>query len=186
MVIVTPHIYLDNHKDHQLSSIALFEAIRKSNWGKGKIYLFASSADLDWNDLPLKGGYLPLIHGLLKEALAMDQDSSPRSRRFGSHLEEKTLPLQVSGAQGGLGIYKFFGEEGESWRGVNFPLEESNLGKMADGELGKKFGSLPVKVTQFKEGETGVLAGGRREAWPYLLGFLLLILVAEMGVSGRI
>ena len=39
-VIVTPHIYLDNHKDHQLSTIALFEAIRKSNWSKGKIYLY--------------------------------------------------------------------------------------------------------------------------------------------------
>ena len=154
--------------------------------GKGKIYLFASSADLDWTDLPLKGGYLPLIHGLLKEAAALDKDSSPRSGRFGSHPEEKYPPAQVRGAPGGLGVYKFFGEEGEFWQGVNLPLEESNLTKMTDGELGKKFGSLPVKVAQFKEGGAEDLKGGRREAWPYLLGFLLIVLGVEMGVAGRI
>ena len=154
--------------------------------GKGKIYFFASSADLDWTDLPLKGGYLPLIHGLLKEAASMGKDSSPRSSRFGSNPEEKTLPVQVRGAPGGLGVYKFFGEEGESWQGVNLPLEESNLAKMTEAELGRKFGSLPVKVAQFKEGGAGDLKGGRREAWPYLLGFLLIVLGVEMGVAGRI
>jgi len=39
-VIVTPHIYFDNHKDHKFSTIALFEAIRKSTFKKGKIYLY--------------------------------------------------------------------------------------------------------------------------------------------------
>jgi len=39
-VIVTPHIYFDNHKDHKFSTIALFEAIRKSDWKNGKIYLY--------------------------------------------------------------------------------------------------------------------------------------------------
>jgi LmbE family N-acetylglucosaminyl deacetylase len=39
-IIVTPHIYFDNHRDHQLSTIALYEAISKSNFKKGKIYLY--------------------------------------------------------------------------------------------------------------------------------------------------
>jgi hypothetical protein len=69
---------------------------------------------------------------------------------------------------------------------VNFPLEESNLAKMTESELGKKFGSLPVQVAQFKEGGAGDLKGGRREAWPYLLSFLILVLVVEMEVAGRI
>jgi hypothetical protein len=154
--------------------------------GKGKVYLFASSADLDWTDLPLKGGYLPLIHALLKEATGLGKDSSPRSGRFGGNPEEKISPVQVRGAQGGAGVYKFFGEEGESWRGVNLPLEESNLAKMTEAELGKKFGSLPVRAAQYKEGGAENLRGGRREAWPYLLGFLLALLVVEMGVAGRI
>ena len=154
--------------------------------GKGRLFLFASSADLDWNDLPLKGGYLPLIHGLLKDAAAMGKDSSPRSVRYGRNPEGKIPPAQVRGTQGGLGVYKLFGEEGESWQGVNLPLEESNLAKMTEAEVSRKFGSLPVKVAQFKEGGAGDLRGGRKESWPYLLGFLLVVLAVEMGVAGRI
>ena len=157
--------------------------LSRAEAGKGKIYLFASSADLDWTDLPLKGGYLPLIHGLVKEATAMNKDSSPRSSRIGSDREEKIPPIRVRGTQGGPGVYKIFGEGGEAWRGMNIPLEESSLTKMTEEELGKKFGSLPVKVAQFKEGEGGDLKSGRKETWPYLLGFLLIVLCVEMGVA---
>jgi len=41
-IIITPHIYLDRHKDHKISTIALFEAIRKSNLKKAKIYLYTN------------------------------------------------------------------------------------------------------------------------------------------------
>jgi hypothetical protein len=160
--------------------------LSQADIGKGKLFLFASSADLDWNDLPLKGGYLPLIHGLLKDATAMGKDSSPRSGLYGSDPRGKIPPVQVRGSQEGLGVYKFFGEEGESWQGLNLPLEESNLAKMTEAEVIRKFGSLPVKVAQFKEGGAGDLRGGRKEAWPYLLGFLLVVLAVEMGVAGRI
>jgi hypothetical protein len=159
--------------------------LSQADIGKGKLFLFASSADLDWNDLPLKGGYLPLIHGLLKEATAMGKDSSPRSGLYGSVPGGKIPPVQVRGLQEGLGVYKFFGEEGESWQGLNLPLEESNLTKMTEAEVSRKFGSLPVKVAQFKEGGGGDLRGGRKETWPYLLGFLLVVLAVEMGVAGR-
>jgi hypothetical protein len=116
----------------------------------------------------------------------MGKDSSPRSVRYGRNPEGKIPPAQVRGTQGGLGVYKLFGEEGESWQGVNLPLEESNLAKMTEAEMGRKFGSLPVKVAQFKEGGGGDLRGGRKEAWPYLLGFLSVVLMVEMGVAGRI
>lgn len=43
----------------------------EAGWSKGKIFLFASTADLDWNDLPLKAAFLPLIQGLLKEAVGL-------------------------------------------------------------------------------------------------------------------
>ena len=39
-VIVTPHLYLDSNIDHKFSTVALFEAIEKSNLKKGKIYLY--------------------------------------------------------------------------------------------------------------------------------------------------
>jgi hypothetical protein len=105
---------------------------------------------------------------------------------YGIKAEGTVPPAQVRGEQGGLGVYKFFVETDESWHGVNLPLEESNLAKMTDGEIERKFGSLPLKVVQFKEGEAAELWGGRKEGWPYLLGFLLAVLIAEMGVAGRI
>lgn len=160
--------------------------LAQADFGRGKLYLFASSADLDWNDFPLKAGFLPLFQSLLKEAAGIGKDSSPQSVPYGIKAEEKVPPAQVRGDLGGLGVYKFFLGADESWHGVNLPLEESNLAKMTDGEIERKFGSLPVKVVQFKEGEAAELWGGRKEGWPYLLGFLLAVLIAEMGVAGRI
>lgn len=46
----------------------------ETGWGKGKIFLFTSSADLDWNDLPVKAVFLPLIQGLLKEATGLTEN----------------------------------------------------------------------------------------------------------------
>jgi LmbE family N-acetylglucosaminyl deacetylase len=41
-IIVTPYPALDNHKEHKLSSIALFEAIKKSGIRKGDLYLYTN------------------------------------------------------------------------------------------------------------------------------------------------
>ena len=37
--------------------------------GKSKLFLFTSSADLDWNDWLLNASYLPLCQGLLEEVV---------------------------------------------------------------------------------------------------------------------
>jgi len=158
----------------------------QADMGKGKFFLFASSAGLDWNDLALKAGYLPLIQGLLKEATGLAKESSPQSVPFGRHQDGKSLTVQVRGEPGGLGVYKSFGETGEFWRGVNLPIEESNLTKMTDAELNRKFGNLRVKVAEYQGGASQEVGGGRKELWPYLLGFLLIVLGVEMGVANRI
>src|SRR3989304_3108212 len=79
------------------------------NAGNGKLFLFSSSADLDWNDLPLKASYLPLIQGLLKESversIGLSGDSLPGMIRHGDPLEKEDL-TQVTGTKGGPGIYK--------------------------------------------------------------------------------
>ena len=43
----------------------------ESPFGRGKIVLYTSSADADWNDLPLKAAYVPLIQGALKGATGL-------------------------------------------------------------------------------------------------------------------
>jgi len=155
----------------------------EADLGKGKLFLYASSADLDWNDLPLKAAYLPLIQGLLKEAVGLYKDSIPESLRFGEVFEEKTQPTQVTGSEGGPGIYKFFALSGEVRQSVNPPLEESDLGKVTKEEMKKKFGSIETKVVEYREGATGDLHGSRKELWSFLLAFLLVVLGVEMGIA---
>jgi len=151
--------------------------------GRGKLFLFASSADLDWNDLPLKAAFLPLIQGLIKAAVELPKDSLPASIRLGEPFEEKVRPVQIEGPEGGPGIYKFITPSGELRLGVNPPFEESNLSKMTDEEMNKKFEGMDVKATEYKEGVLSSGHGARVEIWPFLLAFVMVVLGIEMGVA---
>jgi hypothetical protein len=148
--------------------------------GRSKVFLFTSSADLDWNDLPLKAAYLPLIQGLLKESVGLIEGSLPTSLRIGQAFKEQIRPVQIKGPQGGPGIYQFSLSSGEVRRGVNPPFEESDLTKITQDELQKKFGAMPVKVVEYREGPLVDLRTGKKELWPFLLVFLLVVLAVEM------
>ncbi len=154
--------------------------------GKGKLFLFASSADLDWNDLPIKAAFLPLIQGLLKEAVGLTGEAFVKDIRMGEPFGERVLPTQVTGAEGGTGIYKLSLPSGEVRQGINSPLEESDLSKISQEEMRKKFGKVDVKVVEYREGLFSEAQAGRKELWPLLLAFLLLVLAFEMGVANRI
>jgi hypothetical protein len=69
---------------------------------------------------------------------------------------------------------------------LNPPVEESDLRKMTAEEMKKRLVSMEVKVIESREGSAGTPVAGRRELWPYILGFLLAVLGIEMGVAGRI
>jgi hypothetical protein len=151
--------------------------------GKSRLFLFTSSADLDWNDLPLKAAYLPLIQGLLKEAVGLTGSSLPAGLRVGEPFKEQVRPVKIRGPQGGPGIYQFSLPSGDVRRGVNPPYEESDLAKMAEGELKKKFGTIAVKVIEYQEGTLKDLHAGRKELWPFLLAFIMVVLAVEMGLA---
>jgi hypothetical protein len=160
--------------------------LAEAEWGKGRVFLFASSADLDWNDLPLNAAFLPLIHGLLKEGVGLSQSPLPPTLRIGEAFPGAGPPAQIAGTPGGPGIFQFFTASGEMWQGVNPPVEESDLRKMTAEEMKKRLVSMEVKVIESKEGNAGTPLAGRKELWPYILGFLLAVLGIEMGVAGRI
>lgn len=147
---------------------------------RSKLFVFTSSADLEWNDLPLKAAFLPLIQGLVKDAVGLTGTSLPAGITFGESFKEEGRPLQLRGPQGGSGIYQFRLPAGEFRRGVNPPPEESDLAKVGEDELKKKFGAIDVKAVEYREGGLRNLQGGRKELWPTLLGFLLAVLVLEM------
>jgi hypothetical protein len=158
----------------------------EADLGKGRLFLFSSTADLDWNDLPLTTAYLPLVQGLLKEATGLTKDSLSAGIRYGEPFEEKTPFTQLVGLQGGPGIYQFVLQSGETRQSVNVPPEESDLGKVSETEIKRRFGTGDVKVVEYKEGIEGRLYGGRKEIWPFILAFLLIVLAVEMGVASGV
>lgn len=89
----------------------------------------------------------------------------------------------MTGPQGGPGIYQFFLPSGELRQGVNIPFEESDLGKLTDEEIKKKFGEKDIKIVEYKEGVLTGLQTSRKEIWPYLLIFLLIVLGLEMVIA---
>jgi hypothetical protein len=154
--------------------------------GKGRMLLYASSADLDWNDLALKAAYVPLIQGLVKEAVGSMRSSLPPDMKVGEPFDKNVRPIQITGVQGGPGIYQFFKSSGEVRLALNTPLEESDLGKRIDDEIGKQLSGMQVKVVEYKEGSPNQVRGGRQDLWPYFLGFLLLVLAVELGVANKL
>jgi hypothetical protein len=147
--------------------------------GNSRLFMFTSSADLAWNDLPLKAAYLPLIRGSVKEAIGQTETSLPEGITVGEAFTENGRPLQLKGPPGGPGIFQFRRLAGEPRRGVNTPAEESDLAKITVNELKKKFGAIDVKVIEYQEGGLIDLQGGRKVLWPPLLIFLLAVLTVE-------
>jgi hypothetical protein len=158
----------------------------EADLGKGRLFLFSSSADLEWNDLPLTGAYLPLIQGLVKETLGLHEDSPAEGLRFGEPLEEKVQPVQVTGLPGGPGIYKFLLPSGEVRHGLNPPLKESDLTKVTEEEIKKSFGKIEAKLVEYREEVLRNAHHGKKEFWPFLLAFVFIVLAIEMGIANRI
>ncbi len=147
--------------------------------GKSRLFLFASSADRDWNDLPLNAAYLPFLQGLVREALGLAGPSLPAGSAAGETFREGGQPRQLAGTPGGTGIFQFRLPAGELRRGRNAPPEESDLAKMTAVELQRKFGALDLKVVSYGPGGIKGVQEGREELWPWLLGLLLALLAVE-------
>jgi hypothetical protein len=154
--------------------------------GRGRLFLFASSADLDWNDLPLKAAFLPMIQGLLKGAAGLEEQALPVDVRLGQAFPEGVRPDQVEGPPGGPGIYRFGLPAGEFRRGVNPPFGESDLSKLPDSDLKKKLGTANVEIVEYREGAVTAGLTTREELWPWFLGLLLAALAAESLLAARL
>jgi hypothetical protein len=154
--------------------------------GGSRLFMFASSADTDWNDLPLTAAYLPLLQGLVKQSVGLAGDSLPPGIPFGEHFRDADGSIQMTGPPGGPGVYQFRVSAGETRRGVNTPYEESDLAKVAADELKKKFGATNITLLHDTEAGLNRLQGGRKSLWPLLLLFLAAVLALEMILANGI
>ncbi|MGD9209664.1 MAG: PIG-L family deacetylase [Desulfobacteraceae bacterium] len=72
-IIITPYPALDKHKDHKLSSLALFEAIKKINLKKGDLYLYTNHHTLNEHYPYGKMGGLISLPPNFKETIYFDE-----------------------------------------------------------------------------------------------------------------
>jgi len=49
-------------------------AVVESDYGLGKVYQFSSTADTDWNDLPVQPAFLPIVHRVFGSILSKQDD----------------------------------------------------------------------------------------------------------------
>jgi hypothetical protein len=50
----------------------------------------------------------------------------------------------------------------------------------------KRLETIDIKVVEYKEEVLSGIHAGKKELWPFLLAFVLVVLAFEMGVANRI
>jgi hypothetical protein len=113
----------------------------------------------------------------------MTETSVDAGIQFGEPLNETGTPAQMKGPRGGPGIYQFRLPSGEVRQAVNPPAEESDLAKISEDELKKKFGTIDLKVVEYTQDGLDAQRAGSKELWPALLGLLLTVLALEMALA---
>lgn len=183
--------------------------------GRGRVFLFTSSADANWNDLSLKTGYLPLIQSLLHYAAGFLQANKEIGARVGQPLKislpearagriatvtdpaGREATVMVRSAQGKTsgsylgtaypGLYNL-SLDGLRWlQAVNVPREESDLAKVSKEELLNKLGAAALQLVKYRTSEElASLVGSRKELWSFLLILMVLLLIGEAIVANRV
>ncbi len=183
-------------------------------WGdKGRVLLFAGPLDLEWNDLPLRGIFAPLLHRLSRylslppdqgrsylvgqtahrhlpsplSAGARVQAESPSGRRF--HLEAqlssgRTLWRVPVLSESGLWRLLTEGEVVDRFP-VNVDTRESDLTPFPAGELARIFGPDRIRMIRPDDDlrEAVLLNRYGQELWRECLLLAVCLLLWELWLS---
>ena len=180
-------------------------ALVEQDFGEGKVLLFASSMDLEWNNLPLQGLFLPFIHETLRH-LAQPQFKQ-RSYQVGDRF---SLDLNGSGAvaaaQGPNGQALEFGggnfvveadmpgiiraqiDGAEQNFAVNTDAAESNLARVAAAALTDAIINPDTDIVRSREAQMAELVEELerpQRVWWWILGLTMLLLLAESVLANR-
>ncbi len=182
----------------------------ESNFGQGKVMLFASAIDPNWSDLYLKGLFVPLMNRCVMY-LAGNAYKSNQSYFVNQELTtdvagvDNFANFQIEKPDGKItkvipqvgegtykinfketdiaGIYSLYGEDRLFTRwAVNPDPAESDITPIDSGELKKIIGNDNIISIQKEEDLASVVTTSRygRELWKYFIGLMLLFLIIEM------
>ncbi|MFQ5648649.1 MAG: BatA domain-containing protein [bacterium] len=185
-------------------------AILERKVGAGKVVLFTSTIDTEWNNLPVKALYLPLLYQTLQyvasenkgqESLLVGNPVALRGYGFGPESNDKAVITRPSGESvtddGSMfdgteepGIYELRREGGRrplAYFAVNVAARESDLSSATEIELQAKMTQVATEV------QSAAVADGRfmdqveknQKLWRFGILLVLLMLVAETWLANR-
>lgn len=180
-------------------------ALVERNLGEGKAILFASSMDLEWNNLALQGLFLPFVHETLRHLV--QPEFKQRAYRVGD-----SFSLNPSGDAGEVTAIDPFGtaltfsndnavieaaapglirstlNERETVFAVNTLPGESNFARMAVASLYDQIinpDTNPVQSSAVRTAQLIEELERPQRVWWWILALVMVLLLAETTIANR-
>jgi len=179
-------------------------ALVEKDVGEGKILLFASSLDLEWNNLALQGLFLPFVHETLRHLVrseagqsAYEIGDSINLAQFVSDAEVavrdangRSVSLEANNLQRATSPGLFTATSGavSSRYAVNILPEESNFMRVATSTLYDAVVNPDTSPLQSREAQTAQLIEeleNPQRLWWWILMLVMVLLLLEVLVANR-
>ena len=179
-------------------------ALVEKDVGEGKILLFASSLDLEWNNLALQGLFLPFVHETLRHLVrseagqsAYEIGDSINLAQFVSDAEVavrdangRSVSLEANNLQRATSPGLFTATSGavSSRYVVNILPEESNFTRVATSTLYDAVVNPDTSPLQSREAQTAQLIEeleNPQRLWWWILMLVMVLLLLEVLVANR-
>lgn len=180
-------------------------ALVERSFGAGKTMLFASSMDLEWNNLPLQGLFLPFVHETLRHLVQPEfrqrayqvgdsfsiaptgtAGSVEAVDPFGDAIEFTNDSFVITAAAPGMITAKTDGLD--MLYAVNILPSESNFARAAVASLYDQIinpDTNPVQSSAVRTAQLIEELERPQRLWWWLLALVMLLVVAEVLVANR-
>ena len=137
--------------------------------GRGRVMIFASDVDREWNDFPLHPAFVPFV----VEAVRHVAGGAQRSREY-------LVADAPNGAKPIPGIYKL--ADGRTIA-VNVDTRESTAAKLTADEFAEMLARAPAAQVPARQNGRAQHAEAQQNLWQYGLVLMLVVLVVESAVG---
>lgn len=179
-------------------------ALVEKDVGEGKILLFASSLDLEWNNLALQGLFLPFVHETLRHLVRSEAGQSAYEIGDSINLAQfvsdadvavqdangRSVSLEANNLQRATSPGLFTATSGAVSRryAVNILPEESNFTRVATSTLYDAVVNPDTSPLQSREAQTAQLIEeleNPQRLWWWILTLVMVLLLVEVLVANR-
>lgn len=179
-------------------------ALVENDVGEGKVLLFASSLDLEWNNLALQGLFLPFVHETLRHLVRSEAGQSAYEIGDSINLAQfvsdadvavqdangHSVSLEANNLQRATSPGLFTATSGAVSRryAVNILPEESNFTRVATSTLYDAVVNPDTSPLQSREAQTAQLIEeleNPQRLWWWILTLVMVLLLVEVLVANR-